>query len=62
MFKKIAFGSLAVAPTLALADVTAALAEITAAGTDGAAVAAGLLTLAVSIWGALYIKRKFFGG
>lgn len=35
--------------------------EIGAAKTDGLAVAGLLLGVAVAIWGALYIKRKFFG-
>lgn len=46
---------------LALADSTAATAAITAAQTDGIAIAAALTSMAVAIWGALYIKRKFFG-
>lgn len=46
---------------LALADTTAATAAITAAQTDGLTIAAALTAMAVAIWGALYIKRKFFG-
>ena len=40
------------------ADATTA---ITTAQTDGLDVAGKLLGVAVAIWGALYIKRKFFG-
>lgn len=46
---------------LALADTTAATAAITAAQADGTTIAAALLAMAVAIWGAMYIKRKFFG-
>lgn len=46
---------------LALADTSAATAAITAAQTDGLTIAAALTAMAVAIWGALYIKRKFFG-
>lgn len=37
------------------------LAPITAAQTDGLAVAAALTAMAIAVWAALYIKRKFFG-
>lgn len=47
---------------LALADSTAAVTAVTSAQTDGLAVAAAMTGMAVAIWGALYIKRKFFGG
>ena len=37
------------------------LAQVTAAQTDALAVAAALTAMAVAIWAAMYIKRKFFG-
>lgn len=46
---------------LALADTTAATTAITAAQADGMTIAGALTAMAVAIWGALYIKRKFFG-
>jgi len=46
---------------LALADSTAATTAITAAQTDGVTIAGALTAMAIAIWGALYIKRKFFG-
>lgn len=50
------------ASAMAHADSTAATTAITAAQTDAMAVAAALLTLGVAVWGANYIRRKFFGG
>jgi hypothetical protein len=60
---------LALIPAAALAAAGPAMAavpeEVTtalnAAKTDGLAVAGLLLAVAVGIWGALFIKRKFFG-
>jgi hypothetical protein len=37
------------------------LALVTAAQTDALAVAAALTAMAVAVWAAMYIKRKFFG-
>lgn len=37
------------------------LAAITSAQTDGLAVAAALTGMAIAVWAALFIKRKFFG-
>lgn len=37
------------------------LALVTAAQTDALAVAAALTAMAIAIWSAMYIKRKFFG-
>lgn len=56
--------SLAVVGGVALAGASQAatdLAPITAAQTDGLAVAAALTAMAIAVWAALYIKRKFFG-
>ena len=44
----------------AFADSTAAVAAITSAQTDALAVAGGLVSMGVAIWGALYLYRKFF--
>lgn len=41
----------------AAVDMTA----ITSAQTDALAVAAALLAMGIAVWGALYVKRKFFG-
>lgn len=48
------------AVSMAQADSTAAVAAITTAQTDGLAVAGALLAMGIAIWGALYLKRKFF--
>lgn len=45
---------------LALADASSATAAITAAQTDGLAVAGGLVSMGVAIWGAMFLYRKFF--
>lgn len=55
-----------VIPVIAMAGVGVAnaatdLTEITAAKTDALAVAGALLGLSVSVWAALFVKRKFFG-
>ena len=42
---------------LAAGEATAA---ITAAQTEALAVAGGLLAMGIAIWGAMFIKRKFF--
>lgn len=52
--------SATLAPFLAMADSAAATAAITAAQTDALAVAAGLVGMGIAVWGALYLKRKFF--
>lgn len=56
--------SLAVVGGVTLAGASQAatdLAPITAAQADGLAVAAALTAMAIAVWAALYIKRKFFG-
>ena len=56
--------SLAVVGGVTLAGASQAatdLGAITAAQTDGLAVAAALTAMAIAVWAALYIKRKFFG-
>jgi hypothetical protein len=62
MISKLSLGALSMLPAVVFAavpaDVTTA---IEAAETDGLAVAGSLLGVSVAIWGALYIKRKFFG-
>jgi len=50
-----------VASAAAHADVTAITAAVTSAQTDALTVAGALSTLAVAVWGANYIRRKFFG-
>jgi len=62
VMNKLGLGLVALAPTLSMAAVDAGVTTaIESAKTDGLAVAGALLTTAVAIWGALYIKRKFFG-
>lgn len=56
--------SLAVVGGVSLAGASQAatdLALVTAAQTDALAVAAALTAMAVAVWAAMYIKRKFFG-
>ncbi len=50
----------ALGSSMAFADSTAAVAAITSAQTDALAVAGGLVSMGVAIWGALYLYRKFF--
>ena len=40
--------------------VSSAVAAITAAQGDALAVAVGLTTMGVAVWGAMYLYRKFF--
>lgn len=62
VFQKAGLAVVALVPTLSMAAVDAGVTTaIESAKTDGLAVAGALLTTAVAIWGALYIKRKFFG-
>jgi hypothetical protein len=62
MINKLSLGALALLPAAVFAAVPAEVTTaIEAAETDGLAVAGSLLGVAVAIWGALYIKRKFFG-
>ena len=37
------------------------LAPITSAQTDALSVAGALLAMGIAVWGAMYVKRKFFG-
>lgn len=69
MFKKIC-GKLVAVPALALAAGSAlaqstpgatAVAAVEDAQADGLLVAAALTGMAIAVWAALYIKRKFFG-
>lgn len=56
--------SLAVVGGVTLAGASHAATDlglVTAAQTDALAVAAALTAMAVAIWAAMYIKRKFFG-
>jgi len=50
-----------VASAAANADVTTITTAVTGAQTDALTVAGALSTLAVAVWGANYIRRKFFG-
>lgn len=49
-------GSLAAASAFAAPDLT----PITTAQTDALAVVAALTTMGIAVWGANYIRRKFF--
>ena len=42
------------------AGATAAVAAITSAQSDALAVAGGLVTMGVAVWGAMFLYRKFF--
>jgi hypothetical protein len=56
--------ALGLAPSLALAQGSpgaTAVTAVTAAQADGLLVAAALTGMAIAVWAALYIKRKFFG-
>jgi len=55
----VALGSLAVA-AVAKADSTAATTAITGAQTDALAVVGALLSLGIAVWGANYLRKKFF--
>lgn len=46
---------------MASAHAAVDLAPITTAQTDALAVAAALFAMAVAVWAALYVKRRFFG-
>ncbi len=62
--KSIKFGLVAVVSTVAgvaNAAATDIVAQVTAAQTDALAVAGALTTLSVAVWGANYLRRKFFG-
>lgn len=65
MIKFVKRGLLAAGALVASAGASAAVtditAQITATQTDALAVAGGLSTLALAVWGANYIRRKFFG-
>jgi hypothetical protein len=56
--KKIALASLALVAGSAFA--AADLAPITPAQTDALAVVAALTTMGIAVWGANYVRRKFF--
>lgn len=68
MFKKlfplvVALSGATLAPAVAFADTPGATAvtAVTAAQADGLLVAGALTGMAIAVWAALYIKRKFFG-
>jgi hypothetical protein len=50
----------ALVPSLVLANA-AAVTAVEAAEADGLLVAGALTAMAIGVWAALYIKRKFFG-
>lgn len=56
--KKIALAALAVAA--GAANAATDLTPITTAQTDALAVVGALTTLGIAVWGANYIRRKFF--
>lgn len=56
--KKIALAGLAVAA--GAANAATDLTPITTAQTDALAVVGALTTLGIAVWGANYIRRKFF--
>ncbi len=62
MLKKILVLGGVAAPLMANAAVDASITTaISTAQTDGVAVAVAMTVLGATVWGALFIKRKFFG-
>jgi Inovirus Coat protein B len=49
------------APVVAMADTAGATAAITAAQTDALTVCGALLAMGIAVWGASYLRKKFFG-
>ena len=52
--------SVAVLGTVGAANAAFDVAPITAAQTDALSVVAALTTLGIAVWGANYVRRKFF--